>query len=430
MVCMALAGLCAAVGVFAWTRANAMSDGDRIKLGFWGIFKASEKKREILPKLTPEQRAAMRDKVQSKVDEIVSRHPELEIRMKPVLAEHNGFLLLYELSRPYRDQDSAASLRMEAAKDAAEPWDPVKARAALQAEAALMVQVEAIAALTTRSSSGMPEDYSGFISARSAKYFADLLLLQARLAAEDGDEAEALRLVSVIMKLAEHYSGVEESTLMCETVAILIEGMACETAYEKLIPAIGGKADLALWRKAMAPQRPLTVGRFADVLRAEWNVSAKYFLLPMILDDRRKDRPKDRESLIGVFSELGVARIVNARASSLQGLLSPQDPTSLGLAKLSKDSREIVQIFYIAANTWGRGFVRAAVIQQQYQAALDLMILEKSGRALSADSTKEVPPNPLDGLPFAFDPGTRVLSTPPLWEKDTGSEITLPGVMP
>lgn len=407
-----------------------MSDQDRIKLGFWGIFKESERKREILPALTPEQRAAMRGKVQARVDEIVSRHPELEIRRRPVAAERNGFFLLYELSRPYREPDSAMFLRMKAAKDAAEPWDPVKARAALEAEAVLVPRVEEIAGLPTRSSSDMPEDYNGFISARAAKYFADLLLLKARLAAGEGNEAEAVRLVSAVMNLAAHHSDVEEPSLFAETVAILIEQMACKTAYEELLPRLGGKADLARWRKAVAPRRPRTVGRFADLMRGEWNTCARYMLLPVMLDDRRKDRPKDREALIKTFAELGVARIVNARASSLKGLLSPQDPASPGFAKLSNDSRELIGIFYVGANTWARGYVRAAVIQQQYQAALDLMILEKSGRALSGDSTREVPPNPLDGMPFTFDPGTRVLSSPPLWEKDGGKEITLPGAMP
>jgi hypothetical protein len=369
----------------------------------------------------------MTPEVESKLADLARIHPELEVRRKPLPDAENGHRQLYELARSLPDEGSPHGEELTYRE---ETWDAARAKGTLASQADLLARVERIAALPGRSSAGMPEDFSGFIPPKAVVRCTQLLLLKARLAAEAGDETEAVRCVAGVMNLAAHLSDVEEPTLTDETASILIERMVCETTEVYLLPALAGKADFARWRKAIAPQKPRTPGRYADVLRGEWYAIARYRLLPVMLDDHRKDRPRDRKAIVKVFAEQGAACIARARGQSLKGLLEGAAPAASTFQGFSRQGREAMMMFFSSENLSAAGYVRQAVVQQQYQAALDLMILERSGRTLSADSMKEVPPNPLDGLPFAFDPATRVLSSPPLWEGDEGLQIKLPGGMP
>ncbi len=77
--------------------------------------------------------------------------------------------------------------------------------------------------------------------------------------------------------------------------------------------------------------------------------------------------------------------------------------------KLSKPSRKLMDTFLVGSRAWAKGYCRAACIVAQHQAALDLMILEKSGAILFADTTSEATLDPITKSPFIFDPSTREL---------------------
>ncbi len=82
--------------------------------------------------------------------------------------------------------------------------------------------------------------------------------------------------------------------------------------------------------------------------------------------------------------------------------------------------------FLVGSRAWAKGYCRAACIVAQHQAALDLMILEKSGAILIADTTSEATLDPITKSPFIFDPSTRELSPPPGTTKIEVNPIRLP----
>ena len=71
-----------------------------------------------------------------------------------------------------------------------------------------------------------------------------------------------------------------------------------------------------------------------------------------------------------------------------------------------------MDVILIGSRAWAKGYCQGACILAQYQAALDLLILENSGEILAADTTSMTTPDPISNLPFAFDPVTREVSLP------------------
>lgn len=411
ILCMVPLLATGAAGAWAWQKANSTPLHLRAKSTFLELLRYKEEPPVNRP--TPAQIAQTRRATQDLMEKMTVEFPALRITEHPVPDAQNAFLLLYQLPGSRTASDLPLSQEFRQLLGDQIPWDVGIAARCLDEHADLVSRIEHIASLTTRSSANMPDDFVGFIRARVAKSCAEILLIKARLAAEAKDEPETLRLVTATGNLASHYRGIETRTLLGETVAALIDLSVRRIAFERLLPALGRDADLLQWKTALSP-RGYTPADFADVMRGEWTVGTRYFLLPWILREGHPDTPPDPEALARAYSSRFNDDVTRLPGMSLAQLLKTTFLTESEIdPKLSKRSQEIMGIFMMGSGAWSKGYCKAACILAQYQAAFDLMILEKSVAILIADTTSEATPDPISHSPFVFDPATRVLSLPP-----------------
>jgi len=252
----------------------------------------------------------------------------------------------------------------------------------------------------------------------------DILLLMARLAAEAGDETETLRLVAAAGNIASHYHDVESSSLYGETVVILMDLDLNGIAFKLLLPALGRNADLARW-KAVLWKRDLTPTDFASVMRGEWNADASFLTLPILLRMAKNHELPDSEAVARIYTawfNSCVTRLPSFRLADMADALNLPADISL----LSKEGRDVIKSLSIGLSSWTRGYVTAATRQAQSRAALDLLILEKSGASLTTAAAGQVTRDPVSGSPFVLDPAARTLVAPPSSVASSIEPLALP----
>lgn len=424
LVCLTLLLASGGAAIWTWQKIHAVPDYVRHRLSLWELVTYPAKKKEyVLP--SDEDRRLTRSEAEATVVRLTTQYPALKITEKPVPDDQNGFLLLYKFSQPPGQSRELMNAELKAFLAQPGKWDATIARRLAQENAASISEVEAIAAVPTRSSANMPDSFCGFIGARVAKSGVDLLMLKARLAAIDKNEPEALRLTALALNLGAHYREIETPNLLTETVAILIDLEVPRKIFTEILPALGPEADLGKW-KAVMPE-PVTPAAFAKVIRGEWNSSIRNWLLPGVLRANDPDHPPDPESVIQAYT-----RQFNDLVTRLPGMKLEEFLGGKGLSfppidpSLSPQSREIMSTLMIGSRAWGRGYARAACTIGQYQAALDLMIIEKEGKALVGGPVVQVPHDPVSEEPFTLDLTSRTLIPPAIAAKMDVKPLKLP----
>jgi hypothetical protein len=409
LICLVALATAGASGFWIWSRLRSVPAH---KLWSAASFKALflPREPENISYPTEKDRVRNRAATEALIQKIWDEYPDLKTENHPVPEAENGFLQFYRFSQEHDSIKSPTLLELQRFLGA-NRWDPEEAKRLLSQNAESVARIEAIAALNHRSTANMPDDYTGFIGARSMKFAAEVLMLKARLAAEAHDEPEALRLTKATLNLCTHLRQVEAPNLLGETVVILLDLSIANTTFQHVLPALGRDADLAQWKAALN-LRSYAAADFAQVMRGEWENTMRYYLFPVLVDRSNRNRPKDADEFARVISFHYCAFITRLRGMSLAEM--PKDPGIAvpgDLKKMSTKSREIYNIFMIGNRAWSKGYQRASVKMAQYQAGLDLLILEKEGGRLTPDSTGNVTHDPLAGKPFDFDPATRTLTT-------------------
>jgi hypothetical protein len=445
---MALLLVMGAAGLWAWRKANSAPSSVREQAGFWAALRynhipATPEQRKqagfwadfwtnlrckYYTPATPEQRERNLQAALKFNANLLTEFPALRTTAHPVPAEKNAFLLLQQLQLAEPPGYNGPAIRPELRKVLAadEPWNPVAAQEALQADAGLVARIEHIASLTTRSSENMPDDYRGFIASRAAKYATDILLLKARLAAEQGDENETLRLVASAQNLASDLREVEAPNLFSETVTILVDKAVHRVAFQHLLPSIGRKADLGRWKSVLSP-RGYTTADLARVMRGEWKTSSEYLMIPFLSDPSDPRNPPDGEALMRAFASCYSDRVSHLPGMTLAQLLAQPNPDiTVSYPALSQISRDILSLTWIGPHSWEKGYVTAVSAFAQYQAAFELLESEKDGKSLTPELTAGITRDPVSGLPFIFNPATRTLSPPAAIAGKNGEPLKLP----
>jgi hypothetical protein len=422
VLCMIPLLATATAGAWAWNKANDVPLHERANGDFLALVK---KKRDPLSEGredTPAARRALREGCAAMKRKMLQEHPGLRIEEKPVPDEHNAFLQLHKLAGFPTGRGPVIGENLQQFLSGNAEWDSAKVRAALAEESELVALAEKIGAMTERSSSNMPEDYNGFISARTAKYLGDILMMKARLASESQDPQEVLRLVAATRNLASHFREIESPTLLGETVTILVDLNAAAASFEHLFPALGPEADLAAWKEALVP-RGYTPADFAHVMRGEWNITAEFYLYPAILRQKLSDGEElarlhaaNFERLVMELPEMGWAEFAEKGVTALEEDMSG----------LSEKGQEVARAFLIGNAGWHKGYMRAVSVFALHEAALDLMILEQGGEPLAAESVSKLKPDPVSGKSYRFDPATRTLSAPEEIEAANVKPVKLP----
>jgi len=397
-----------AAGGWIWHKMSLVPPELRAKLGLTGCL--GYKPEAFRPPPTPEQFAALQRKSLVLKAQLVAEFPALKVTARPVPADKNGFLLLFKLSGGPGVDSPPLSEEFRQTLNADEPLDAAVAQRCLDGHAELVGQIERIAALTSRSSCDMPAGYSGFIGARTGKTCCDILLLKARLAAANHDEVETLRLVTAAGNLGDHYREVESPTLLCETVAILIDMEIARRSVNSLLPAIGRNADLKRWQNTLGRRRYDTA-ELARVMRGEWDTSSEYLAFPALLDAAEHHELPDAEAVERAYCSWFSTCVTRLPACPLADAFTVLKPPG-DVPHLSKEGQNIMADLTIGTQAWSKGYVHMASQHAQYQAALELLMLEQAGAKLAAGDAARVALDPVSGKAFGFNPDQRELTGP------------------
>lgn len=331
---------------------------------------------------------------------IFAKCPDLRLEGKTVDSKQNGYLALFELTEDPR----LAELRSTRLLDqvAAEEFDPTAIQKQLEVFDDLGREIERIAALPERSNVIMGRVHSELLPSAEVKAMSDYLLLRARLAALDGDEADSFRFLKLAVNFTEHLGQIEGPNLLSDTVLILQRLGMYGAFLGKILPALGGSAELEKWNSILQP-RTNAPQRFGQLLKGEFNYFSEKFS-PLLFGEV----PDPKQGVIAY------ARWIEASAKHYEQMTFAKFRTAKPLPhepftkELSREGVAILEILMIGTQTWKAGFVRSVVEEHRNAAALDLLIREQKGEDLSQQKETFLP-NPLTGKPFSYDPATRTL---------------------
>lgn len=353
---------------------------------------------------------------------VLERYPELAVPDKNVPPERNGFLKWLEFAERFESGSPKGSksfpipdeLNKHLSHDG--PWDAAAAKAWLTREKALIDEIRAIGLMPEQSIAGIDVDRYAFMPARLAKGASDALLLDARLAAGEGDVTRALESLQAAKGIATHLGKVETPSLLAVTVQIVVDLQVNSYALTDIMPALPpGRLDPAAWESAIRPT-VVAPDEYARILKGEWNVTARQYLLPMLCDTADPKYPNDPDALIdhhaGYFSQI-VETYEGHTVSEWPDIAITSFPDD---SHLSRSSREASAMLFIGERAWSKGLVRAQSATALTQAAFAVM----KGEPLPLD--------PIHGLPYRWDPATRTLSAPdsPAFEELSLKPVTVP----
>jgi hypothetical protein len=314
---------------------------------------------------------------------LLARYPELAPPLKNVPDDRNGFLKWLEFSErfnadPKRPGVSSGkalefpeALRKHLSGDG--PWNAEAVKTWLSQEKPLMDEIRAIGLMPEQSVNGIAINRWGFMPARLAKGCTEALLLEARLAAAEGDVSSALESVQAASGLATHFGNVESPSLLAVTVQILVQLQVQKYTVSEIMPALpAGQLDSDAWENAIHP----TVSKpaeFARILKGEWAVTTRYFLLPMLLDAEDPKSPSDPEALLDYHAALFLDTVRDVEGLSLKDFLEKPLGNAPDNSHLSRTSRQTTESLLIGMKAWNKGWARAQSATAITQAGFAIM---------------------------------------------------------
>lgn len=362
---------------------------------------------EILPRtLTDEERSIAREMARRWKAACLERHPILAITPRSVPDDENGFLMLWELG-----QGDGVSQEFQDMLRDLKNFDSDAARRHLEEHQEFIAHIERIANTLSRSSMNMPDAYNGFIGIRHVKQAFDTLMLQACLAAEAGDEKEALGRIHLAGNLAEHLSAIETPHLLSETGVVLFDISRHATTINFLLPKLGPGANLDAWQTELNRFGGYTPQRYADLLRGEWHTGADHVAFQWIAQASLTGELRNGKACAMAYSDRLTYQIAKFKNLLTWRGVDFKIPES-DFSHLSREQQQLMSILAIGFDAWGEGFIRSALVIAKYRAAMDLLILERDGNEPSPDDTARITIDPISGEPFVFDPETRTLTAP------------------
>ena len=334
---------------------------------------------------------------------ILARHPELAITYRDVPDDRNGLLHWMELMKRLKADHPDKPISLDFPEEFSQHfrkkqnWNPVAARSWLDANRTLLDEIRAIGLMPDQSAKGIdPASRPWSMSLDSAK----ALLMDAHLAAEQGDTARALESVRAANGLANHLKR-SESPLMIDVIyGSSIQQKIQEYVFSAILPSLpAGQTDIAAWENAVNPtlQQP---GDFSRIIKGEWNGTMPTELLPAMSDSTDPHNPSDPEALAEAFT-LNMENIARQNDDITLAEL-PDNPTpQADLSKLSWRSRELANDLGMSGQYDSRRYwARYQVSTGMTQAAFAIL------------KGQPVPNDPVSGQPYTWDPATRILSAP------------------
>ena len=248
------------------------------------------------------------------------------------------------------------------------------------------------------------------------KTCSEALLLDARLAAEEGDAAAALESVQASNGLAAHFANVETPSLLAITVQIILQMQTQKYVLEEIMPALPpGQLDPAAWEKALNPTVP-GPDEYARIMKGEWSVISREYLLPMLVDTDELNGPPDPDAFLDVYAGYFIDVVRQHEGRSVPDWPNIPESDIPDISHLSRRSQKLLENFFIGQRQWQNGMQRSVSAAAMTQAAFAIM------------KGQPVPNDPIYGQPYIWDSASRKLSPPntEVFQKLDLKPITVP----
>lgn len=331
---------------------------------------------------------------------ILEKIPSLRLVAKDVAPEQNGYLALCELGKdPDFEDFRDAGIIEQVSK---EKIDPAAIRKDLIAFDSIRNEIERIAALTERSNIIDGKLHTDYLPPEEIKAMGEYLVLQARLAALDGNEAESFRYLSLAVNLSEHLGSMDSPNLFSETIYIYMRRDVRSVFFKWIVPTLDQSTDLEKWQSILEP-RTNVPQRQSVLLKGEWNTFSEFYM-PSLFDE-----VPDPDATMMAWAKYNDANAKRHDAMNFQQFsvakVLPHKPFT---KNISREGVGVFSIMLVGGNAWTLGAIRSVVVEYHYAAALDLLIREQKGEDISK-LTETFLLNPHTGKPFAYDAATRTL---------------------
>lgn len=378
---------------------------------------------ELMGSKSPEEQARAKELTRladGLYQQMLARYPELAVTLRSVPDERNGFLKLLELAErhsPSGRADQSPSLPpglSDLLKKTS--WDAAATKEMLLKEKSLLDEIRSIGLMPERSIADIEIWRFGFTHGRFHKSCADLLLADARLAAEEGRPEDALESIRAANGIASHLGEIETSSLLATTFQILIRNQTQRQFFSNIMPAISsGGTDVAAWESALFPPSEVS-GNFAQITKGEWNVTARQFLTPMLMDTADPLYPPDPEALLDAHASFFLKLVQDHEGIPIAQWQSVPVDHQIPGQHLSYRSSQLTDALMPGLNAWRKGWEREQHQQGLFRAAFSIM------------KGEPIPPDPIFGKHYRWDPNARTLSLPdsPEFENMTVDQLVIP----
>ena len=338
---------------------------------------------------------------------VLARHPDMAVEYQDVPDDENGLLRMLDFVKQFGDAvlgSDSNCLRFP--KDLIDyskskgPWNEQAARDWLANEPALFNEIRIIGLLPTESAKGISVDQWALLNMELYRASTVALMIDARIAAEDGDIARAMESIRAANGLADHLQNVETPIYFDSILVAKIRSEVQLRTITEVIPALPeGSVDLEAWEDAVNPVQD-SPADLARLLKGEWTVGLQREILPVLADLEDPKSPPDAEDYIDVVTEAYRRAIHATENLSLEDMGSTPPPAPPSMEDLSLESRQFLGNINEFPNTIRTTWMRNLSISARYQAAFAIM------------QGEEVPNDPIYGLPYVWDTNTRELSYP------------------
>jgi len=353
---------------------------------------------------------------------LLTRYPELANRYNDVPDERNALKKLVELAKRYRlreDLSNTAAMNFpdEFKKQLfkGKPLDAQAAKTWLDTNRALIEEVRAIGLMPERSTKDCFDfpDYQLTTHVLIPR-LSNMLLLDARLAADQGDVQGALKSIQAANGLAGHLVDADAPNLIMTMVGYSQRKSVRDAVLGSILPALpASQVDLTAFENALSPgiEKPAA---WAKTIRAEWNLGASDYLLPPLASLSEPMAPRDPDLLVETYTRC-MANIVRNNDNLSFSELQNQPEPAMDASHLSLRSRSLI------------GSVDFSRLRENWEIGQAQAGLTKAAFAILRGET--IPNDPIHGRPYIWNPSTRQLLLP-TGDPFSGSNKVKPLILP
>ncbi|MFD0895543.1 hypothetical protein KBB96_19585 [Luteolibacter ambystomatis] len=333
--------------------------------------------------------------------EIAARHPDLAPANHEVADERNGFLRWVKFVETHGCNSLKVPAALGAWFDGGSNLDRFETKRWLLENRALLDELQAIGELPDRSVRGIALERWKHDCGRFELRCAEALMLEARSVAEDGDEATALRRMRAVQGLADHFSGIEVPDDHYWRITSAIDARMRNRIIREILPALSGDRACHLQTWAPLLRAPAAAPKdYATILRANWQMSLREFLLPTLVNLHDQSHAPDADALVDTYTDRMRTQIEACEKAAAFTDLPSWNTIIAPPEKLSPECRDLYQMAMDDRAAASREWLGMQIQRSMDAAVFDIL----AGEPVTAE--------PVSGKPFTWNESRRELALP------------------